>query len=192
MPLPLRTDRTIIRRFMYGDIDDLLVLTGHPSVARETPNIPRDREKLMDYVDTQNSYGLFEKGKCFDLAVELRETARVIGLLTLVGDGERQGEIGWGFDIAHRGRGLATEAARRLIAFAFEECGFHRIYAGTTADNERSWRLMERLGMRKEAHFLKAHGPAEPGGDWIDTVRYAILAEEWTASGVDDASPNNA
>ncbi len=178
--LPLQTTRTIIRRFAYADIDDILAVTAHPSVARETPNIPRDREALMDYIDTQNGYSLFQAKQCFDLGVQSRETGHVIGLLTLVSDGERQGEIGWGFGIDHRGNGLATEAARRLIAFAFQECGFHRIFAGTVYTNERSWRLMERLGMRKEAHFVKAHVPAEPGGEWIDTVRYAILAEEWT------------
>jgi len=134
----------------------------------------------MDYIDKQNDYRLFQPEQCFDLAVEFRETGHVIGLLTLVSDGKRQGEIGWGFGIDHREHGLATEAARRLITFAFEECGFHRIFAGTVFTNERSWRLMERLGMRKEAHFVQAHVPAEPGGKWIDTVRYAILAEEWT------------
>jgi RimJ/RimL family protein N-acetyltransferase len=44
---------------------------------------------------------------------------------------------------------------------------------------------MERLGMRKEAHFVKAHVPAEPGGQWIDTVQYAILADEWSAGSAD-------
>jgi len=75
---------------------------------------------------------------------------------------------------------VATEAARRLITYAFEDCGYHRIFAGTIFTNTRSWGLMERLGLRKEAHFVKAHVRAEPNGEWIDTVRYAILAEEWT------------
>ncbi len=47
--------------------------------------------------------------------------------------------------------------------------------------NQRSWKLMERVGMRKEAHFREGHVPAEPGGPWIDTVRYAVLASEWPA-----------
>jgi len=134
---------------------------------------------MAEYVDTQNRYSLFETKKCVDLACELKETEAVIGLLSLVSDGKRQGEIGWGFGIDHRGQGLATEAARRLISYAFEDCDYHRIFAGTIFTNTRSWALMERLGMRKEAHFVKAHVPAEEGGEWIDTVRYAVLAEEW-------------
>ena len=135
---------------------------------------------MMDYVETQNGYSLFEADKCVDLAVELKETGKVIGLLSLVSNGERQGEIGWGFSIDYRGQGLATEAARRLITYAFEDCVYHRIFSGTIFTNTQSWALMERLGMRKEAHFVKAHVPTEPDVEWIDTVRYAILADEWS------------
>ena len=181
MTLPIQSERLIIRRFSLSDIDDIINFTSHPSVHRETTNIPRDdREKMEEYVETQNGYSLFESKKCVDLAVEAKEAGEVIGLLSLVSNGERQGEIGWGFGIDHRGQGLATEAASRLITYAFQECGYHRIFAGTIFTNTRSWALMERLGMRKEAHFVKAHVPAKPGGEWIDTVRYAILAEEWS------------
>jgi len=181
MSLPIHTDRLVIRRFTHADIDDVIEFTAHPSVHRETPNIPREnRGRMMEYIDTQNGYSLFTAHKCVDLAVELKASGKVIGLLSVVSNGERQAEIGWGFGIDHRGQGLATEATRRLITYAFEECGYHRLFAGTIFTNTRSWKLMERLGMRKEAHFVKAHVPAEPGGDWIDTVRYAILAEEWT------------
>ena len=180
MTLPLQTERLVIRRFTYGDLDDIIEFTAHPSVARETTNVPRDdRQKLMDYVDRQNGFALFEAKECVDLAIELKETGHAVGLLSLVSNGNRQGEIGWGLSIDHRGRGLATEAARALITFAFKECGFHRIFVGTIFTNMRSWQLMERLGMRKEAHFVKAHVPAEDGGEWIDTVRYAVLSEEW-------------
>ncbi|MFC2094828.1 GNAT family N-acetyltransferase [Candidatus Bipolaricaulota bacterium] len=181
LTLPIRSERLIIRRFSLSDIDDIIEFTAHPSVSRELTNIPReDREKMLEFVETQNGYSLFEAKKCVDLAVEVKVTGKVIGLLSLVSNGNYQGEIGWGFGIDYRGEGLATEAARRLITYAFETCGYHRIFAGTIITNTRSWALMERLGMRKEAHFVKAHVPAEPGGEWIDTVRYAVLAEEWS------------
>ena len=184
MTLPIRTDKLIIRRFTHADIDDIIEFTAHLSVNRETTNIPReDRAKMVEYVDTQNGHSLFETDKCVDLAVELKETSKVIGLLSLVSNGDRQGEIGWGFSIEYRGQGLATEAVRRLITYTFEDCGYHRIFAGTIFTNKRSWALMERLGLRKEAHFVKAHVPAKPEGEWIDTVRYAILAEEWAPGG---------
>jgi RimJ/RimL family protein N-acetyltransferase len=182
MTLPIRTDRLVIRRFTPADIEDIVEFTAHPSVSRETPSVPReDREGMVKYVDRQNGYDLFEAGKCVDLAVEFAETGKVIGLLSFVSDGARQGEIGWGFGIDHRGRGFATEAARALIGYVFAACGYHRVFAGTIFTNTRSFKLMERVGMRKEAHFVKAHVPREPGGEWIDTVRYAVLAEEGCA-----------
>jgi len=182
MTLPIRTERLIIRRFTLTDIDDILEFTEHPSVAQETTNIPRDdREKMEEYIEAQNGYSLFETDKCVDLAVELKQTGNAIGLLSLVSNGERQGEIGWALNLDYRGRGLATEAARGLISYVFEECNYHRIFAGTIFSNTRSWALMERLGMRKEAHFVKAHVPAKQGGEWVDTVRYAVLADEWSA-----------
>ena len=180
MTLPIQTDRLIIRRFTVADIDDIIEFTAHPSVAQETTNIPRDdHAKMREYIETQRGYSLFETQACVDLACELKEPGVVVGLLSLVSDGKRQGEIGWALGINYRGQGLATEAARHLITHAFTDCGYHRLYAGTVFTNTRSWVLMERLGMRKEAHFVKAHVPAEESGEWVDTVQYAILAEEW-------------
>ena len=181
LTLPIQTERLVIRRFTLADIDDIINFTAHPSVAQETTNIPReDRAKMQEYIKTQNGYSLFETQACVDIAIELKATGVVIGLLSLVSNGKRQGEIGWGFGLEHRGQGLATEAARALITYAFNECGYHRLFAGTIFTNTRSWTLMERLGMRKEAHFVKAHVPAEEAGEWIDTVLYAVLAEEWS------------
>ena len=76
------------------------------------------------------------------------------------------------------GRGLATEASRALVAFAFADIGLHRITAHCDAANERSRRMMERLGMRREAHFRHA---AFFDGVWHDQYLYAMLEEEWIA-----------
>jgi len=106
----------------------------------------------------------------------------VVALLPFVSNGQRQGEIGWALGVEHRGSGYATEAVRGLLTFAFESCGYHRLFAGTILTNERSWKLMERVAMRKEAHFREAHVPIHPDGPWIDSVRYAILASEWATN----------
>jgi len=182
MPFPIETERLTVRRFGPDDLEAIVAFTAHPSVSRETTNIPRDDPvKLDEYAIRQSKIELFEAKACVDLAIERKADRCVLGLLSLVSDGNRQGEIGWALGIEHRRQGYATEAARGLLNYVFTECGYHRIFAGTIYTNERSWGLMERLGMRKEAHFREAHVPAEPGGPWIDTVRYAILASEWTA-----------
>jgi RimJ/RimL family protein N-acetyltransferase len=165
------------------------VFIEHPSVSREVPEIPRDPRRVASFIDEQNHLELFEPKKCVNLAVERKSDGKVVGLVCLVSNGAGQGEIGWSLGIEHRGNGYITEAARALITFAFRELGYPRILAGTVFTNRASWRVMERLGMRKEAHFRKAHVPAEPGGEWIDTVRYAVLAEEWPEAPGTDLDP---
>jgi len=183
MTLPIETERLRIRRFTLKDVSDIQAFASHPSVAREITNIPhRDPIKLEAYIERQGGLELFAAKECVDLAVERKQDGRVLGLLSVVSNGERQAEIGWGLGIEHRGNGYITEAARALITYLFSTCDYHRVFAGTVFTNNRSWAVMERLGMRKEAHFRKAHVPSKPGGEWIDTVRYAVLAEEWPVS----------
>jgi RimJ/RimL family protein N-acetyltransferase len=76
----------------------------------------------------------------------------------------------------YQGKGLATEAARALLDFGFNSMGLHRIFARTGRANTRSWRLMERLGMRREAHFHQSHRVRDK---WDDEFVYALLAHEW-------------
>jgi len=73
--------------------------------------------------------------------------------------GERKhGTIGWLLGNVYQGKGYATEAAKGLLlSFGFKEMKPHRISARTGFDNTHSWRLMERLGMRREAHFKQSH-----------------------------------
>ena len=180
MKLPIETERLKVRRFVRDDIPDIQTFGSHPSVAREITNIPHeDPEKLAEYIEVQSGLELFEAKKCIDLAIERKDDGRVLGLLSVVSNGEQQAEIGWGLGIDYRSNGYVTEAARALITTLFAACDYHRVFAGTIFTNKRSWAVMERLGMRKEAHFRKAHVPPTPGEEWIDTVRYAVLAEEW-------------
>jgi RimJ/RimL family protein N-acetyltransferase len=88
-----------------------------------------------------------------------------------------QAEIGYVLDPAHAGQGYATEAARALLRLCFEGLGVRRVTALCFADNEASWRLMERLGMRREQHTVRDSLHRDRG--WLDGYGYALLAEEW-------------
>ena len=102
--------------------------------------------------------------------------SKVIGLLSLICKKHEQGEIGWGVGIDHRGQGFATEAARALMTYGFTSLGLHRIYATTSSANPGSRRVMERLGMRREARLREAEFR---NGKWLDTLIYGILVDEW-------------
>jgi RimJ/RimL family protein N-acetyltransferase len=176
MSLPITTERLILRRFTYDDVQDILDFVSHPSVARIVTEIEATKTGVIKCIDMKNSYKLFEKDKCFDLAIERKEDCKVIGLLSLICKNHMQGQIGWSLGIKNRGLGYATEAARALIEYGFNILGLHRIYADTTSENSASWRVMERLGMRKEACLREAEFR---GGKWLDYLKYGILASEW-------------
>jgi RimJ/RimL family protein N-acetyltransferase len=102
----------------------------------------------------------------------------VVGDLTLNVRSEeyRGGELGFIVHPRHQGKGYATEAAHALLDWAFEGVGFHRIYARHEPRNVSSGRVLEKLGMRKEAHFVENEWVK---GEWQSDVVYAILDREW-------------
>ena len=91
-----------------------------------------------------------------------------------------QAELGWVLDPDHAGHGYATEAVRELIRLCFEDLGLRRVTAVCFAGNTASWRLMERVGMRREAYTVR--DSLHRSGEWLDCMEYALLADEWRAS----------
>jgi RimJ/RimL family protein N-acetyltransferase len=90
---------------------------------------------------------------------------------------DAQVELGWILHPDAAGRGFATEAVRAAIERCFTHLGVHRIVANCFADNEASWRLMERVGMRREAHTRR--DSLHRSGRWLDGYGYALLADEF-------------
>ncbi len=178
MTLPIFTERLILRRFTYNDVQDIIGIVSHPSVARVTTNLEANESKVKEYIDKQNSYQPFEKDKYYDLAIE-RKDGKVMGLLGLMCVDHKQALIGWALGIDYRGNGYVTEGARSLMMYGFSELGLHRIYAKTSNINTPSWKVMERVGMRKEAHLCESEFR---DGEWIDVLIYAILARDMRSS----------
>jgi RimJ/RimL family protein N-acetyltransferase len=80
-------------------------------------------------------------------------------------------------DPAYTGHGYATEAVRELLRYCFQDLGVRRVNANCFLGSDASWRLMERAGMRRELHAVRES--LHRSGEWLDTVGYAILEEEW-------------
>jgi len=111
-------------------------------------------------------------------AVVNKKTGDLIGeaLLFFRSREHALGEIGYMFHPDHAGHGYATEAARVMLRLGFEEYGLHRIVGRLDARNTASARVLERLGMRREAHF-RQNEIIE--GERTDEFVYAILRAEW-------------
>ena len=90
-----------------------------------------------------------------------------------------QAELGCGLDPGHSGRGYAAEAVREVLRICFEDLGLRRVTADCFAANVASWRLMERVGMRREAYTVR--DSLHRSGAWLDGMAYALLQEEWRA-----------
>ena len=180
--LPITTERLVLRSLRPGDEDDVFAYRSVASVVRYIPGEPKTREQVADLVAERATAGrVDEKSPILTLAVELG--GRVIGdvLIHLDGfDGHdgRQAEIGWVFAPDVAGQGYATEAARAIADVAFREVGVHRVWAQLEPVNTASSRICERLGMRREALFVKASWFKE---QWTDLAIYALRADEWSA-----------
>ena len=112
------------------------------------------------------------------VAVALRDSNTVIGEVVLMyrSAEHQQCELGFAFNPAYQGQGYAKEAVEQVLAIGFREYHFHRIYGQCDVRNTASYKLLERLGMRREAHFI--HNEIFKG-EWGDELVYAILREEW-------------
>jgi RimJ/RimL family protein N-acetyltransferase len=176
MTLPITTERLILRRYSYDDVPDIIELVSHPSFAKATPEIKATEEGVKAYIQDQNATQPFEQDMCFDLAIERKGDGKIIGLLSMIHKEHYQGELGYALGIKHRGKGYTTEAARALVTYCFNTLGLHRIQAITSTSNTDSWKVMERLGMRREAQLKEA---VFNNGEWEDKLIYGILAREW-------------
>lgn len=188
-PYPITTPRLVLRPFAETDLDDLHAFHSLPEVARYLYWDARTREETKAALDRKIACAsLGEGGDMLCVAAESAGGGPVIGDLTLFlrSREHRQGEIGFVFNPAYQGRGLATEAAREVLRIAFEGLGLHRVHGNCDARNTASARLMERLGMRKEAHLVENEFFA---GAWSDELIYAMLAREWHAGAVGAQPP---
>jgi RimJ/RimL family protein N-acetyltransferase len=176
---PVRTPRLVLRPFTAGDLDALHDFHRLPEVTRYLYHEPRDRTEMSTVLAGKIAAStLAGEGQALCLAAELADTGVLVGDCTLfwLSRAHQQGEIGFVFHPAYHGRGLATEAAAALLRLGFEGLRLHRIIARCDGRNSASARVMERNGMRREAHMMENEFVK---GEWTDELVYAILRREW-------------
>ena len=179
--LPIETERLNLRAFTRGDVDAVFAYRQRDDVAAFLFDEPMSRETVAEAVQARTVQTAWhQEGDKILLAVERRQDHAMIGEVSLILRHEvaRQGEVGYIFHPDYHGYGYATEAARGLMRVGFEQAGLHRSYARCDARNSASWHVMERLGMRREAHF-REHILVK--GVWDEELIYAMLEDEWAA-----------
>ncbi|MEH1789083.1 MAG: GNAT family protein [Nostoc sp.] len=172
------TKRLIIRRVAETDLLDFLAYHNHPDVLRYLPLEPITEEQAMSFLARQALVKIGDEGGYIMFAIHHVGDAKMIGevCISLLPKAQSQGEIGWSLHPNYQGRGYATEAAQVLLNYGFAHHKLHRITSNCSPRNTASFRLMERLGMRREGHLKQSKFMK---GAWQDEYIYALLLDEW-------------
>ncbi|HLL64925.1 MAG TPA: GNAT family protein [Micromonosporaceae bacterium] len=180
---PVRTDRLTLRPATTHDVDATWQFRRRDDVSRWLTRAPATLAEHRTWFEAPDSLArtvVIECGGAIigDLMVkiedawaqaEIAERARSV-----------QAELGWVLHPEYAGQGYATEAVRELLRLCFENLGLRRVTATCFAANAASWRLMERVGMRRESYTVR--DCLHRSGEWLDGISYALLADEWRDS----------
>jgi RimJ/RimL family protein N-acetyltransferase len=175
---PIETDRLILRAFEDADLNPFLAYRNDPEVARYQSWDTISQPRAQAFIQEQKTLTPGQPGQWFQFAAALKDAGRLIGDLGLqvLVQHPRQAQLGVSFNPAYQGQGLATEAVTAVLDYAFINLDLHRVVAVVDVENERSAALMERVGLRREGHFLKNTWFK---GHWADEYLYAVLQAEW-------------
>ena len=174
----IETERLILRPIETGDWQAIHRFTSLPEVVRYLHDEPFTEDDSRAFAARWADQARQNSDWPEVLAVLLRADGRLIGYVPFerYNPQYRTREIGWVFHPEAHGQGYATEAARAVLGLAFETLGVHRVIATCDPRNTASYRVMEKLGMRREGRHVKA---VKIHGESCDEYFYAILAEEW-------------
>lgn len=174
----LETERLRLRHFLEADLPAFVAYRNDPEIARYQGWEGISEAEAWAFIVEQRVAQPGVPGEGFQIAIELKETGTLIGdcFFKVNAHDKRQAEIGYTLARAYHGKGYATEAVTCWLNYAFQAFHLHRVIAIADCENHASYALMERLGMRREGHFIQN---AWFKGHWCDEYLYAILREEW-------------
>ncbi|PFO09377.1 ribosomal-protein-serine acetyltransferase [Bacillus sp. AFS076308] len=173
-----RSNRLILRQFSQKDVESFYLYRSSPEVAKFQSWENYQYHDAEVFVRKQSKSMPDQPGTWFQFAIALVETNHLIGdcaLHTLLNE-PRIVEIGFTLAEEHQGKSYASEAVRALLSYAFNDLGKHKVIAFTDVRNEKSIRLLERVGMRREGHLLENYMSK---GQWVDEYQYSLLQSEW-------------
>jgi RimJ/RimL family protein N-acetyltransferase len=180
-PVRLETERLVLRDLVEADWLEHRALDTDPEIVRFLTNDITDEAGTRAYIERSITAAQQVPRTLYDLAVTVRpDEARLAGKVGVAIKRPQHREAMLWFMVRRDrwGQGLAREAVDRVLEFAFTELGLHRVRGDCDPRNHASWRLMERLGMRREAHFRENWWLKN---EWCDSWIYAVLEQDWRA-----------
>lgn len=174
--IPLHTERLLLRDFQESDLPVMFALMSDPIFMRYE-GLPDSEEQTRTRLELNLSSIQAEPRKEFRLVITQPPENQMIGYVSLrLNHADiSEWEIGWGVAPARWGQGIASEAARAVLRFAFDTLNVNRVVAFCHVDNTASWRVMEKIGMQREGRLREQRWL---NGEKFDEYLYAILRSD--------------
>jgi RimJ/RimL family protein N-acetyltransferase len=178
MPIWLETERLVLRQFRLNEWKNVYRYASNPEVWKYIDEEPMDEKSAREFIATNVEKQIEMNGFGDHIPVIIKTKQNIIGHLVFhrLYPPYRTVEIGFLIDPAYQKKGYATEAARELIRYSFNELGMHRVIGHCLSKNLAACKVMEKLGMRLEGSFKEA---VLLKGQWEDQNTYSILKDEW-------------
>lgn len=174
-PVTLTGRVVTLREFRSDDAADSLAIVGDDQVTQWLSFDSRDLFAAQAMLDGAVRRAQHEPRTEFYLAVATDDD-ELVGFVRLAFAGVKAAKLGYAIRADRWGKGYATDAARRMIAFGFEDLGLHRISAAIGPDNAASIAVVSKLGMQYEGR-IRDH--VFTNGAWRDSLLYAVLEQDW-------------
>jgi len=176
--MEIRTEHLFIREMRLDDLDALMEMASYPEMHTYEHHSMSTEIQVRNYLEGAISWAGEQPRTRYRMAITIPPSDRMRGRVGLTLNWEEilEWEIGWHLHYQDWGKGVVTEAARALLCFAFRELKAHRVVAYCNVHNERSVRVMQRLGMQQDGRLRQTRWW---NGRWVDEFVYAILEEDF-------------
>ncbi len=175
--MKLITERLELRPVTMDDKASIFAYRSDAETNKYQGWIPKNHKDVEEFIGKVSSIP-DQPDSWFQLVIIEKKTKKLIGDLGIhfLDSDNKQVEIGCTLNKDYHGKGYATEVLKKVIDYLFNDLNKHRIITSIDPSNSASIRLVERLGFRKEAHFIKS---LYLNGKWVDDMVFALLEKEW-------------
>ena len=175
----MQTPRLLIRNFKETDLASFVAYRNDTEVAKyQSWKVPYTLEMGSRFIQQMKDMNAPKQGSWMQVALALKESDELIGDLGFFINQTdiRQATIGFSIARAQWRKGFATEAILQVLNYLFFDIDLHRIVANCDVENIASYRTLEKMGFRREAHFIESFLANEV---YQSEYHYGMLQREW-------------
>jgi RimJ/RimL family protein N-acetyltransferase len=173
-PVRLETERLVLRELSLDDLPAIQLFAADPEVVKYHIWGPNTEDDTRAFLSPAIAAQKESPRLAYEFAIIDKATDTLIGGCGIRSKNpeSRIGDLGYTLQRDFWGKGLATETARRLVSFGFDDLNLHRIWATCDPENIASARVLEKVGFKKEGHMRE---DTFCKGKWRDSLLFAVL-----------------